>query len=121
VDDQPLARRPATAGRAGTSRRWRGVDSRRLVVTGWYRFVRNPLYVAVVAMIVGQGLLFGNVTMLEYALAAWVIAYVWVLINEEPYLRRAFGSEYDAYCRAVHRWIPRVRPYTAAAGAPPRA
>jgi protein-S-isoprenylcysteine O-methyltransferase Ste14 len=80
-----------------------------LVVSGLYRYVRNPMYVAVVAMILGQGLLLGNLYVLEYGLAAWLTMHLFVVFYEEPTLRRQFGKEYEGYCRKVARWIPMVR------------
>ncbi len=79
----------------------------RLVVGGLYRYVRNPMYLAVGATIVGQALLLGRpVLLLEAALfAAAVVAFV--RLYEEPTLSRAFGEEYEAYCRAVPGWWPR--------------
>ena len=88
---------------------------RHLVVTGWYRYVRNPMYVGVLSLIIGQGLLFGRTSILEWGLVFWVLTHLFVLFYEEPHLRRTFGSEYEMYCAAVHRWIPRVRPYAAPA------
>jgi len=82
-----------------------------LVVTGFYRYVRNPMYVAVVAMVAGQGLLFGNIWIVVYALAAWLIAHLFVCAYEEPTLRRSFGAEYRAYCAQVGRWVPRLSPW----------
>jgi protein-S-isoprenylcysteine O-methyltransferase Ste14 len=88
-----------------------------LVVTGWYRYVRNPMYVAVLAIVIGQALVFGSIGVLEYAALAWLVTHFFVVLYEEPTLRRTFGSEYDAYARAVRRWIPRLRPYTATGAA----
>ncbi|HYL91799.1 MAG TPA: isoprenylcysteine carboxylmethyltransferase family protein [Alphaproteobacteria bacterium] len=79
-----------------------------LVISGLYHYVRNPMYVAVVAMILGQGLLFGNIRVLEYGLAVWVAFHLFVLLYEEPTLRKQFGAEYESYCRSVRRWWPRV-------------
>ena len=90
-----------------------------LVVTGWYRYVRNPMYAALVALIIGQGLLFGRTSVLEWGLVFFVLTHLFVMVYEEPQLRRTFGSEYDAYRAAVHRWIPRLRPYSAGAPASP--
>ncbi|HET7873656.1 MAG TPA: isoprenylcysteine carboxylmethyltransferase family protein [Terriglobales bacterium] len=78
-----------------------------LVVSGLYRYVRNPMYVAVVSMVLGQGLLFGNVRVLEYGLAVWLAMHLFVISYEEPALRRKFGAEYEEFCRNVHRWWPR--------------
>jgi protein-S-isoprenylcysteine O-methyltransferase Ste14 len=79
-----------------------------LVVSGWYRYVRNPMYVAVVAMIFGQGLLLGNVRVLEYGLVVWLAAHLFVVLYEEPTLRAKFGQEYEEFCGNVHRWRPRI-------------
>jgi protein-S-isoprenylcysteine O-methyltransferase Ste14 len=84
--------------------------TRWLVVGGVYRHVRNPAYIAVVAMIVGQGLFFGNWQVLEYAIAVAIAFHLFVILYEEPTLRRTFGGEYEDYCRSVPRWIPRSRP-----------
>jgi protein-S-isoprenylcysteine O-methyltransferase Ste14 len=80
--------------------------TRHLVVSGLYRYVRNPMYLAVVGVIVGQGLLFGDVRVLEYALIPWLAAHLFVLFYEEPTLRRSFGAEYETYRANVPRWIP---------------
>ena len=85
--------------------------TRNLVVTGLYRFVRNPMYLAVVAAVVGQGLWLGNTSLLLYALAVWAVSHLFVIFYEEPKLRSNFGSEYQNFCHHVPRWIPRVRPW----------
>src|SRR5580704_9455010 len=82
--------------------------TRHLVVTGLYRHVRNPMYIAVVSGILGQGLIFGNVTVLEYGGLVWLLFHGFVLVYEEPTLRASFGSEYESFCAAVPRWIPRT-------------
>jgi len=84
-----------------------------LVVTGLYRYVRNPIYVAVVSAILGQGLIFGNVSLFEYGGLLWLFFHLAVLIYEEPTLRTDYGSDYAAFCAAVPRWIPRLTPWTA--------
>ncbi len=81
--------------------------TRHLVATGLYRHVRNPMYVAVVSTILGQGLLFGSVTLLEYGGLVWLLFHLFVLAYEEPTLRASFGSEYELFCTEVPRWIPR--------------
>ena len=85
-----------------------------LVVSGLYCYVRNPMYVAVLALILGQGLFFGSARVLEYGVAVWVFFYLFVLLYEEPTLRRTFGAEYEEFCAHVPRWIPRLRPWQAA-------
>ena len=86
--------------------------ARHLVITGLYRYVRNPIYVAVVSTILGQGLIFGNIQLLEYGGGLWLFFHLAVLIYEEPTLRATFGSEYAAFCAEVPRWIPRFTPWT---------
>ena len=83
----------------------------RLVVGGVYRYVRNPMYVAALAAIVGQALLLGQLGLLLYAAAFWVIAAAFVRWYEEPALTRRFGADYEAYRRAVPAWLPRLRPW----------
>ena len=85
--------------------------TRHLVVSGLYHYVRNPMYVAVVSLIAGQGLLLGNVRVLEYAVMIWLAFHLFVLLYEEPTLRATFGGEYEAFCANVPRWIPRLRPW----------
>jgi protein-S-isoprenylcysteine O-methyltransferase Ste14 len=80
-----------------------------LVISGLYRNVRNPMYCAVAATILGQGLLFGNWKVLVYGAMVWQLCHLFVVIYEEPVLRRKYGSEYDKFCREVPRWIPRIR------------
>lgn len=82
----------------------------RLVVGGPFRWVRNPGYVAAIALLVGQALLFASPRLLVYAASIALGFHLFVLLYEEPALRRQFGAEYEAYCRAVPRWIPRLRP-----------
>ena len=81
-----------------------------LVVTGLYRYVRNPMYIGVVALIVGQGLLFASTAVLAYAAMVAIGFTFFVMLYEEPTMRRTYGDEYDAYCRQVRRWLPRLRP-----------
>ncbi len=83
--------------------------TRHLVVSGLYRYVRNPMYVAVVSLIFGQGLLLGNVRVLEYGFLIWLAFHLFVLLYEEPTLRATFGDEYEAFCAHVPRWIPRLK------------
>lgn len=82
-----------------------------LVVTGPYRCVRNPMYISVVAMILGQGLYFGSQSVVLYAVFVALGFHVFVRVYEEPTLRRRYGAEYEAYAREVHRWRPRLVPW----------
>lgn len=86
-------------------------STRHLVVTGLYRYVRNPMYVGVVSVIAGQGLLLGNARVLGYGLLVWLAFSLFVIGYEEPTLRRTFGAEYERFCANVPRWIPRLRPW----------
>ena len=83
----------------------------RLVVSGFYRYVRNPMYVFVLAAITGQALLLGNSVLLEYAGVVWLLFHGFVLVYEEPILRRQFGPSYEAYRKHVPRWFPRLTPW----------
>ena len=85
--------------------------TRHLVVSGLYRYVRNPMYVAVVSTILGQALLLGNGALLEYGALVWLLFHLFVLAYEEPTLRGSFGPEYNEFCTAVPRWIPRITPW----------
>jgi len=83
-----------------------------LVVRGFYRHVRNPIYVGFLIVLAGQALLFGSRAMVEYAAVAWCVGAAAVRWYEEPVLKRKFGPEYEAYQRAVRAWIPRLHPWT---------
>ena len=85
-----------------------------LVVGGLYRYVRNPMYVAVVAVIMGQALLFGRLVLLAYAVLVGALMWAFARWYEEPALARRFGSQYEAYRTSVPGWWPRLRPWTAA-------
>jgi protein-S-isoprenylcysteine O-methyltransferase Ste14 len=85
--------------------------TRRLVVSGLYRFVRNPMYVGVLAAILGQALLLGRRVLLGYAALVFVAFSAFVALYEEPTLRRQFGPEYDDYRAHVGRWWPRLTPW----------
>lgn len=82
-----------------------------LVVTGLYRHVRNPMYVAVAATIVGQAALLGRPALLLYALAFMAAVAAFVYGYEQPVLSERFGSEYEEYRRNVPAWWPRLRPW----------
>jgi protein-S-isoprenylcysteine O-methyltransferase Ste14 len=81
-----------------------------LVVGGLYRWIRNPMYVAVVTCVFGQALILSREVLWVYGLSLMVLFYSFVRGYEEPALTRQFGSEYEAYRRAVPGWHPRVRP-----------
>lgn len=78
----------------------------RLVIRGPHRFVRNPMYVGVVITVLGWAIWFASWGLVLYAGIAWAFYHGFVTLVEEPGLRRRFGDDYAAYCRAVRRWIP---------------
>lgn len=83
----------------------------RLVVGGLYRYVRNPMYLAVLATILGEALVLGRPVLLLYAAAVAAAFVAFVRWYEEPTLRRRFGERYEAYRRAVPAWWPRRDPW----------
>ncbi len=82
-----------------------------LVVGGLYRHVRNPMYVAVVGAVLGQGLLLGRPVLLAYGAGLWALFAAFVRGYEEPVLRRTYGEEYERFRAAVPAWVPRLRPW----------
>lgn len=90
----------------------------RLVVSGLYRHVRNPMYVGILAIAIGEALLWGRSALLGYAAVLWLAFHLFVTLHEEPALRRRFGPQYDTYRRVVRRWIPRLTPAPADMSAP---
>lgn len=85
-----------------------------LVVGGIYRYVRNPMYLSVLAAIVGQAALFGQPVLLVYAGIVCVAVVSFVLTYEEPTLLKRYGAEYETYRQAVPGWLPRLTPWTEA-------
>jgi protein-S-isoprenylcysteine O-methyltransferase Ste14 len=83
----------------------------RLVVGGEYRFVRNPMYVALIMAVLGQAMIFGSLGLLVYALAMWAITAAFVRWYEEPVLLKRYGDEYERYRQAVRAWVPRLHPW----------
>jgi len=83
----------------------------KLVVGGIYRHVRNPMYVAVLAIILGQVLIFSSWAVLVYGIVAGAAMVSFVKLYEEPTLARRYGAEYETYRRAVPAWLPRITPW----------
>ena len=79
-----------------------------LVVSGQYRYVRNPMYVAVLALVLGEGVALARPILLAYALLLWLIFHLFIVLYEEPALASRFGTAYGRYRRSVGRWLPRV-------------
>lgn len=78
-----------------------------LVTTALHRYVRNPMYIGVLGVLLGEAATFRAVVLLEYAAFCFAAVYLFVIFYEEPTLRRQFGESYDEYRRSVPRWIPR--------------
>jgi len=85
-------------------------DPPRQLVTGQlYRWVRNPMYVALVIVLLGESVAFQSLALLVYAGVVWLGCYLFVVLYEEPALHRRFGAAYDTYRGQVPRWLPRLR------------
>jgi protein-S-isoprenylcysteine O-methyltransferase Ste14 len=87
---------------------------KQLVVQGLYRYVRNPMYLGVLLLLLGQSAFFQSVALLQYTLAWFIVVNLIVVFYEEPSLRRRFGDSYERYFLSVHRWLP-TRPADRAA------
>src|SRR5215212_6240749 len=83
----------------------------KLVVGGLYRYVRNPMYLAVIAIILGQAAILGRVSLVVYAAIVWVTVASFVRFYEEPTLSERYGEQYAAYRRSVRAWLPRATPW----------
>lgn len=79
---------------------------RQLVASGPYRYVRNPMYIAGILMVLGEAIIFASMSLLVYAAAFWLAVHLMVVLYEEPTLKRTFGSPYTEYRARVGRWIP---------------
>jgi len=81
-----------------------------LVVQGLYRYVRNPMYLGVLLVIIAQALYFRSGALAAYAAGWLLVVHLFTVLYEEPTLLRLFGGSYEGYRRAVRRWLP-GRPY----------
>ena len=81
---------------------------RRFVPHGPFRFIRNPMYVGWVTILLGLALYLASASMVLYAMAVFFLIHTFVVRVEEPGLRKRFGEEYAEYCRRVPRWLPRL-------------
>ncbi len=84
----------------------------RLVVTGFYRHVRNPIYVALFVILSGEAIFFADMRVFVWALLFWAFTHVVVIAYEEPTLRGMFGAQFEAYCANVPRWLARRRAWS---------
>ena len=92
----------------GTPMPWMPTD--KVIARGAYRFLRNPMYVGIIVIVLGQAILFANGWLVAYAAFVWLLFHLLVTLIEEPGLGRSFGAAYAAYIAAVPRWFPRVPP-----------
>ncbi len=86
---------------------------KKLVVSGLYRYVRNPMYVSALTILLGQFLWFGSRWVFAYMLFMFTAFHLFITNYEEPNLKRLFGAQFERYARAVPRWLPRSKPYRA--------
>lgn len=84
--------------------------AKRLVISGLYRYTRNPMYVGVTVVLLGETLFFGSIPLLFYTGLVFLGFNLFIRLYEEPYLGKQFGDEYEQYCKQVGRWLP-GRPY----------
>jgi len=80
---------------------------KKLVATGFYRYIRNPMYVALILILLGHFLWFKTIFLLAYIFAVFLAVHLFVMLYEEPTLRKKFGAAYEEYLQKVPRWIPR--------------
>ena len=80
-----------------------------LVITGFYRYVRNPIYVGALLIFLGHFLWFGYLALLIYTVSTFMGVHAFVVWYEEPTLRKKFGAAYEAYCQQIPRWIPKLK------------
>jgi protein-S-isoprenylcysteine O-methyltransferase Ste14 len=89
------------------------IPPQRLVAVGFYRYVRNPMYVGFASGWIGLWVVFGHASIALVASVAAVALgiHLFVMCYEEPTLRGKFGADYEEYCRNVRRWLPRLKPW----------
>ena len=84
------------------------IDAPKFLVTqGPYQWVRNPMYLAVLSIVIGEAILFRSYLLVGYALLVWAVVHMFVVFVEEPSLRHQFGESYETSLRTVPRWLPR--------------
>jgi protein-S-isoprenylcysteine O-methyltransferase Ste14 len=93
----------------GTLAPW--TPTRRFVIEGPYRYVRNPMIIGVLIVLIGESVAILSFSILIWALAFFIINNIYFILYEEPNLKRKFGQEYQDYKRKVYRWVPRRKPY----------
>jgi protein-S-isoprenylcysteine O-methyltransferase Ste14 len=86
--------------------------TKKLVITGIYRYVRNPMIIGVLIVLIGESISILSLKILIWALIFFIINNIYFLFYEEPDLEKRFGNDYKEYKKNVPRWIPRFKPYT---------
>jgi protein-S-isoprenylcysteine O-methyltransferase Ste14 len=81
----------------------------RLVKTGLYRYVRNPMYVGAILIVLAEAVYFSAIWLVIYAAGLWLLLHAFMIVFEEPQLKRRYGADYEQYLTEVPRWIPRFR------------
>jgi protein-S-isoprenylcysteine O-methyltransferase Ste14 len=79
--------------------------TRKLVVSGLYRFSRNPMYAGVMLILIGEAIFFQTMNLWIYSFVVFIAFNIFIVLVEEPRLRKDFGEEYKTYCNKVRRWI----------------
>jgi protein-S-isoprenylcysteine O-methyltransferase Ste14 len=87
------------------------MPTKSLVVDGLYRYVRNPMYLAIILALLGESLLFENYGILAFATGTWIVTHTFVVAYEEPVLQAKYGNDYSKFLAHVPRWIPRLTPW----------
>jgi protein-S-isoprenylcysteine O-methyltransferase Ste14 len=87
------------------------MQTKNLIVVGPYKYVRNPMYISVVAIVIGEGFIFGSWVLLIWVLIFWIMFNVYLIVAEEKGLVKRFGDEYLHYKQNVRGWIPQLKPY----------
>ena len=77
--------------------------TKRLVITGLYKYTRNPMYVGVMLLLLGESLFFRSVSLTIYGILIFSTFHIFIILKEEPRLKKDFGEEYDLYCKMVKR------------------
>ena len=79
---------------------------KKLVVEGLYKFVRNPMYIGILLILLGHVLWFRSVLLILYAVSIFAVFHLFVIFYEEPHLKKRFGDSYNQYLHRVPKWIP---------------
>lgn len=79
--------------------------TKKLVIAGLYKYSRNPMYVGVILMLIGEAVFFQSESLWIYSMLIFVVFHLFIVFFEEPRLKKDFGAEYDQFCNKVRRWV----------------